>query len=109
MIESYLEDGSQKIGEGVFGKIHYRPLPWLGKNGGADLQYSGQWKSQKRRPLFHRTEIKTVILHRHVCTANVWQRYIRQYKTLPKYRPTLRHLCIITVFYFFSLCDEAAA
>ena len=39
MIESYLEDGSQKIGEGVFGKSITDP--WLGKNGGADLQYCG--------------------------------------------------------------------
>ena len=35
---------------------------------------------------------KRVIQYRHTLVANVWQRYIRQYNTLPKYQPTLKHL-----------------
>ena len=44
MVESYLEDGCQKPGEGVYGQVHHRPVPGLGKDKGIDLQIGGKLK-----------------------------------------------------------------
>ena len=30
MIESYIEPGSQKVGEHIYGKIHHRPVSGMG-------------------------------------------------------------------------------
>ena len=38
MVRSYLENGCQKPGEGVYGQVHHRPVPGLGKDKGTDLQ-----------------------------------------------------------------------
>ena len=56
MIESYLEDGSQKVERTLLWKIHHRSLPWLAGIRAADphdLQDVREINGTNRKPCLH--------------------------------------------------------
>ena len=50
----------------------------------------------------HKKASKRPFSHRIASAANVWQWYIRQYNTLPKYQPPLKPLWLNGLFEAYS-------
>ena len=92
MIESYLEDGNQKIGEGVFGKSITDPCFGWEKNGGADLQYCGAVVKYRAAASVYNKKIAACSSVQARLHCQPLATLLRQQNTLPKERPVLKHL-----------------